>query len=105
MRSCGWLTVREHCIYHTNITTWKIIYWNTPANIVQHISVDDDAIVSTSLPRLQNTSRSYRWRAIDCWNNQPQEIRHCSNIGKFKKMSKKWIIDVRPPEPDENNTS
>ena len=102
MKSCGWLTIRELCTYHTNITTWKIIYWNIPANINQHISVDDDTNISTNLPRLQNTQRSYRWRAINCWNRQPEYLRQCSNLGKFKKMSRQWIIDARLPEPDEN---
>ena len=102
MKKCGWLTVKEMGIHHTNIATWKVINWDTPANIKHQITVNDDVTISTSIPRLQNTNNSYRWRSIDSWNNQPQELRHCGNIGKFKILSKKWIIDARPPETGDN---
>ena len=100
MKSCGWLTIRELAIYHTNITTWKLVNWSIPLNLSKRITIEQGNLISTRHPRILNSARSYRWRAIDAWNVQPEYLRTCCMIQSFKKMSKSWILERRPPDPD-----
>ena len=101
MRQCNWLTIRELCTHMTNITTWKLINWTVPRNLSTKMTVDRDKNISTSNPRLQNTSKSYRWRAVQTWNQQPDHLKHCVSLKSFKKMSKSWLIGLRPPDNDQ----
>ena len=101
MRYCNWMTVRELCTQKTNITTWKIINWSIPKNLSNKIKVENDKNISTNHPRLQNTSKSYRWRAINTWNQQPEYLKNCTSLKAYKKLSRSWIIGQRPPDQDQ----
>ena len=100
MKTCSWLTMRELALYHTNVTTWKLINWSVPLNLSTKIIKEQDNLISTRHPRIQNSARSYCWHAIDSWNSQPEFLRNCSTIQSFKKMLKSWILERRPPDPD-----
>ena len=92
MVACNWLSIKELGLFHSMITTWKLSRWKNPRNLAAKVSIDDNSMMSTTIPRLQNTQQSYRWRCVTTWNSLPSEIRTCLSLPRFKRTLRKWII-------------
>ena len=75
MSELNWLTVPEMTIHSTLLSLWKTFRLQTPINMTDRISLDNDNWVSTDNPTLQHTTHSWRWRGAVQWNQLPTEIR------------------------------
>ena len=89
--SLNWLTAREMISYHTLMTAWKLVWMQIPRLLAQQDTLDDDRMLQTTIPRLQNTTMGVRWRVRTGWNKLPLEIRSIGTLPKFKTSVKKWI--------------
>ena len=99
MTACNWLNIWELGKFHSMITTWKLVYLNIPKNLADKITSDDNHNIGTSIPRLQNTKSSFRWKCIDDWNNLPQELKNCPSLPRFKVQLRRLIISSRVQNP------
>ena len=102
MNSLNWL--REMICLHTIIMGWKVTKLNTPLHIATQISTSPDNLLSTSNPRLLNTTLSLRWRICQQWNSLPRDIRDINSLPRFKNRVKTWIRTNRlqvPPDPEQ----
>ena len=105
MISCDWLDVHELTEYYTLMNFFKTVKWGTPRSQRDQIEVGENWIISTNNPRLLLTANSYRFKAVNYWNNLPEHLREEPSMGKFKVGIKRWIKDRRldpdlDPEPD-----
>ena len=103
---CGWLNISELTQYYSLLQMWKTVWWDTPQYMGRLIEIDDDNLLTTCKPRLQQTANTYRWKTVHHWNQMSDTLRLEPRIGKFKKMLKQWLIlkritdlsqDDRPP--------
>ena len=99
MKACNWLTLKEMIDYYSTIALWKILWLDAPIYMKDRLKIDDQSLLSTSHPRLQNTKTSFRWRVISKWNSLPLETRHMRSLPRFKKAVKFWILAKREPDP------
>ena len=93
MRANDWLDISTSVIQ-----MWRIINLKTPLYLYNKLRILEDNTVETTIPRIQNTETSYRWRTVRIWNSIPQEVKEIRKISSFKKNMKNWIIESRPPE-------
>ena len=96
MSACRWLTIKELGLYHSMVTTWKLVRWKTPSNLATKLHMDHNSVISTTIPSIQNTQLSFRWRSVTSWNTLPTEIRSCPSLPRFKRMIRSWILSNRP---------
>ena len=101
MTAVNWLTIREMIKMHTLTMTWKVVHLRTPRHLADKITRNPDNTLSTSIPRLLNTSLGLRWRMVDLWNHTPIELRDTRSLSIYKRKLKKWIISQRgaPSQP------
>ena len=96
MEECRWLTVWELIEFHSVIQLWKILKWKIPTAIYREYHIDNDWIISTIMrPRLQMTSKCFKWRIVKKWNDLSQDLREIDTISIFKKLLRKFIIERR----------
>ena len=95
MKTLGWMDIYEMIDYQSLNTMWKLLHFNKPESMHHNISLDNNFTVTTSEPRLINTSTSFRWRTTILWNQLPQEIRCIASLPRFKSKIKLWIISKR----------
>ena len=62
---CSWLLVRELTVFHSLLMMWKTVNLSIPRHIYEKIRINDEILITTSAPRLQNTMKSYRWHTIE----------------------------------------
>ena len=97
--SVNWLTVKELIKLHTLVAAWKIVWQSTPLILSEKFTLDQDRLLYTDRPRLQNTAMGTRWRMMTEWNLLPRELRLMGTLPRFKIRVKKWIKDSRTPVP------
>ena len=100
MEYCKWLTVAEMIDLYTLVAIYRIVNMNTPEYFTSKMNMDQDNLIFTSKPRIQNTEQSFRWRGITLWNTMPPNLREIKKISQFKTQVKCWIKDKRTPNPD-----
>ena len=91
MESVGWLSAKELIVYHTLVMGWEIIKLNTPQCLSELKERQPDNNVTTTSPRLMNTSLRLRWRVCNEWNKLPSELRQINILPRFKTNLKKWF--------------
>ena len=104
MENCNWLSVKEMTKYFSLLQMWKTEKMNVPLYLKDKIRTLDDGKLSTDLPRLQITSRSYRWTTVNSWNKLPENLRLEKSLKTFKKGVKRWIKEQRQPDPGLDDT-
>ena len=102
LEDCDWLSIREMEKYHSMIQVWKLVRLGKPENMVDKMILTDESLIRTTIPRLLFTKSGFRWRAADCWNMMPMELRTNQSLPSFKKSVNKWIKQRRRPEPDKD---
>ena len=55
------------------------------------ISILEEGLISTTIPRLQITSKTYRWKTLSTWNTLPRYIREETEIASFKKKHQELV--------------
>ena len=95
MKEVGWYTIKELTTYHTLTSMWNVVRRHIPLQLHSKIHIDHNHLLSTTHPRLQITSRNFRWRGVLLWNLAPLEVRSCQSLPKFKKLVKTWINNTR----------
>ena len=104
MENCNWLSIKEMTIYFSMLQMWKTLRMEVPQYLKDKISITEDGTISTDLPRLQITSRSYRWTTVKNWNTLPENLRVEKSLRSFKTGVKRWIKEMRPPNPGPEDT-
>ena len=95
MRMCGWLCLSDMILFQSMLQLWKILKWKTPIALHKEYVIGNDWSISTSIPRLQLTAASYKWRVVAPWNDLPQRLRNLDKISIFKKQLRKEITEKR----------
>ena len=95
MTRCGWLMIEDMTTYHAITQMLKLIRWDSPGHLRRKIHLETDYKVSTQLPRLQQTARTFRHQTIDRWNSLPEYLRTENSIGRFKKGVKTWLLEQK----------
>ena len=95
MTECGWMSAAEMIDFHSLLLFWRVIRKNSPQDISEKITLDDDSLVQMDNPRLQHTKTAFRWRTAALWNTLPPDLRHNDSLKSFKLNTKKWILGRR----------
>ena len=59
------------------------------------IDADEDDKLSIQIPRLQTTTKTFRYKNIKTWNMMPETLRSEMRIATLKKQLKNWLKDRR----------
>jgi hypothetical protein len=107
LSQCGWLSVRQLAMYHTVVLVYKILLTGAPKFL--HSMFSKQYLVTTrqadkvlikptdaDAPTLDLNQSSFRWRAMDQFNQLPLEVRNAPTIKKFKVLAKIWIMQNTP---------
>ena len=95
MIGCSWLYFRELVDYHSIVQMFKLVNIGTPINLRNRIEILPDKKISIPPARLRISSKSFRWRTTQVWNDLPDHILLITKLSVFKKTLKKHIIDGR----------
>ena len=76
---------------------WKIVRQHSPENLSEKIFLDTDNFALTNYPRLQHTLKGFRWKTCQLWNRMPAELKENESFLRFKRESKRWLIQERDP--------
>ena len=96
MSSCNWLDINQMKIHSSLLHLWKVINWNLPQYMREHITLESDCLISTSEPRLQIVENSLKFVYVRIWNMLPLELRMETKIGTFKTGVRRWILEEGP---------
>ena len=99
MTACDWLDIDELILYHSLSQLWRVVHLQVPLHIFRKLTILNEYRIVTSVPRLQNTESSFRWKMTVEWNNLSVSIRCLQSLPAFKKQVKKWILSRRAPNP------
>ena len=102
-KSVNWLTLDEMTKLHTLTFTWKIVNLRKPRHLYDNINLEAGNNLTTTIPRLQNSESSLRWRMCKLWNEMNYEMRNMKSLPRFKRTLKSWIKSKRVPENDPDN--
>ena len=100
LKDTDWLSIQEMTKYHTLVQLWKIVRLQKPQTMTELFTMNNEDLITTTIPRLQFTMQGFRWRSVDTWNLLPAEVRITQSLPKFKRQVKKWMKSLRNPEPD-----
>ena len=99
MSSCNWLDLQGLTRYHSLLAMLKIVHWRTPSYMESRISNQLEGSISTKGNRLQSTGKMFRWNTVRIWNTMSVELREETNITRFKRGIKRWLLDNTSNEP------
>ena len=104
LKTCGWLSVRQLVVYHTVLTTHKVVISGLPEYMRDKMCREHSHNTRSTVKFGENfggrsaiASASFCYRGTLSYNKLPQEIRSITNMDTFKTHLKKWIsnnIDV-----------
>ena len=97
MESANWLDIHELEELHSLMLMWKVVRLNSPQYMADRIEINEENLISTQYPRLQNSLRGFRWKSTAQWNNMDPELREELSLPRFKKNVRRWIVNRRPP--------
>ena len=92
MEACGWMGIRELVVYHSLLTLWKILNYETPRQLFEKFNWINDRKLSTSPPRLQTTEQYWRWRSVKYWNELSDTLRYATIMSTFKSGLRKLLL-------------
>ena len=95
MENCRWLYFTKLVQFHSILAMWKIVKLGIPYYLRKSISVHPDYSVTSTIPRIQTTKKSFKFRTITEWNLLPQGLRDINTYDKFKPHLRKHIIESR----------
>ena len=84
MTECSWMTVSELSKHSTLLLLWKFLRLQSPVNLTDNITIDDQNNTSTPNPRLLHTTKGFSWRSTVLWNQVPDAIRANMSYTSFK---------------------
>ena len=103
LKQCGWMSVSQLAFYHSVLQVYKTRQSRQPRYLYRmHNSwaypyrtrqAENNLVRVLSKPKLEITRDSFRWRAANCYNQLPTEIRASSKVERFKKLVKSWIME------------
>ena len=103
LKQCGWMSVRQLSFYHSVLLVYKTRQSKQPRYLYRmHNSwaypyrtrqAENELVRVLSKPNLELAKDSFRWRAANCYNQLPSEIRTSSKIEEFKSKAKPWIME------------
>ena len=107
LSQCGWLSVQQLAYHHTVVLVHNILHSGQPKYLHNFFNLEykiktrltDQQFLKPSQPDAPShelVTGSFRWRAIQQWNDIPFKIRNLSNPMEFKKHVKKWINENIP---------
>ena len=100
LRQVGWLSLNQLSHYHSVVQLQSIRRTKTPKNLYSMHNWDNHQLTRQSVqnkikpigvPRLDISSKSFRWRSSLQYNQVPHEITNLENKSTFKKQLKCWI--------------
>ena len=99
--SLGWMTVHQLAVYHSLLIVMKIRKTMEPEYLFDQLSHENfrgKIIVPNT--HLSLAKKSFCWRAAECWNKLPEDMKNSECFRKFKKELKDWVCNnvMRFPE-------
>ena len=103
LKDCNWLNMRDITEYHSLIGFWKTLRWGKPAYLRNKLQMEDNNMLSTSIPRLMTTKNAYRCKTTSRWNDLPEDLRNELTVTGFKRRLKRYLLDrnLVPDPPDD----
>ena len=109
LTQCGWLSVAQLSVYHSQVLVFKVLATKSPRYLYEKLSgTQGETYYRTRFIRDQQSSqpdstaegdiakRSFKYRASAQWNSLPLNIRQSSNLKEFKFKLKKWVLSHVP---------
>ena len=100
MEANNWMSIREMVRYHGAILTWKTIHTMRPRPLYNELTLTKELKITNPEPRLQISSKNFKYRSRKEWNEIPEELRCNKSIANFKTKLKMWIKGLRHRNPD-----
>ena len=91
MKACDLLDIAGLTSYHSLLTLWKTVRWNRPLKLRERLSLEEEDVIRTDIPRLQLTELAFRCRTVSIWNTLPIHLRTETRIKTFKRDLKLWL--------------
>ena len=95
MSECSWLSIKEMTDFHSLTLMWNTVRTSSPKGIAVKLTIDNEGLITSSIPRLQHTTFGFRWRTSTLWNQLSREIRCELSLPRFKTLTKRWILAQR----------
>ena len=106
---CGWLSVKQLVIFHSVVFIHKTLKSKSPKYIYDmydmHYSAEHMTrlakkdlirLKDSTVPKSDQLTRSFKWRATKQYNDLLVEIRNICEVDRFRHSVKKWISDNVP---------
>ena len=94
LRQCEWLSVHHLSVYHTVMQAKSPEYlynmFNTKYNYKTR-EANSGRVRNTRKPELGLAQDSFRWKAVDLFNQLPESIRSQQKLQTFKLQAKQWV--------------
>ena len=97
---CGWLSVRQLSAYHTLLQVRNVLKNKTPCHLFKMFDqnytyvtrqASSGAIKCSRKVELDIVKSSFRGRAVELYNNLPEDIRTLESSDAFKEKVKAWV--------------
>ena len=106
LRECCWLSVTQLVFFHSVVLLHKTRLAKSPRFLYEMAKEMPEPKYDTrasrekkllttgdQMPSQQLSWNSFRWRAVRSWNMLPLSLREVTNISKFKRDLKHWIME------------
>ena len=111
LRQCGWLSVRQLCVYTSLVELQKVVINKEPRYLYEKLTggsegrthgtrqnymcvngvLEPNGSLISAPARLDITKSSWRWRTVLLYNELPAAYRMETDIKQYKCYVKKWV--------------
>ena len=95
MEAAGLMSIKEQTKISTAVLTWKIVHLSKPMRLKEKMTVTQDFMIETTVPRLEFSTNCFRWRATQQWNDMSSEMRQEQSLIAFKRQYRRKVLDER----------
>ena len=101
---CGWLSVKQLVFYHSVSLVHNVLMTGVPEYIYELYQEENSQqhntrlaekshvrLKDTRVPKTELALKSFKWRALQQYNELPLEVRTLNQKENFKYSAKKWI--------------
>ena len=103
LKQCGWLSVRQLVVYHTALTTHKIVREERPKYLHEKMCAEKNYLTRNDIKfsynfkaKSERANNSFCYRGATVYNQLPISIKMESNILCFKRKLKEWVMKIFP---------
>ena len=98
LRKCKWLSVKQLSVYHTILTTHKVVMTSKPTYLFNKMCTQHEQNTRQAVKfdekfagKTERAQSSFCYRGAVLYNKLPLDIRGTTSNSQFKKKLKEWV--------------